>query len=157
MSPNISKLIEHGKARERIVQALLGAFKVGAGMDMAGVDLEVKLSFDVKAQKKIRRSDPEPSSTHTWLELKKPGGSPGWAVDPEGADYIVFESTHSWLVVDKLQLTELIKANVIREYVDEAREWHCYRRQDSGNAHSTITLVALDQIRAIASIVITKN
>ena len=71
---------------------------------------KVKYSFDAKAPKKINSFDPEPSKTHTWIELNNTKGNIGWLYGK--ATHIAFEHEGWFLLVNRKKLVNLIEENV---------------------------------------------
>jgi len=70
------------------------------------------LKFDVKGRKKINRSDVNYQDDITWVEETNVRGNPGWIKGK--ADFIVFERTSYWLLVDREELLNFV-TNKIKE------------------------------------------
>jgi hypothetical protein len=65
---------------------------------------DIELSVDVKAMKKISRSDDTSQDTYTYVEFKNVKGNPGWIYGK--ANLIAFETNDSFLLVDRVKLVE---------------------------------------------------
>lgn len=70
----------------------------------------VKESFDIKARKKINRSDIDYCDKILWIELKNVRGNNGWLYGC--ADKIVFERSDDFILVNRLDLVNFVKKNV---------------------------------------------
>ena len=70
-------------------------------------ELQGKLSkFDVKALRKVSRSDADYNDNITWIEGTNVNGNRGWIKGD--ADYIVFERSTEWLVIDRKELLDWV-------------------------------------------------
>jgi len=63
--------------------------------------------YDVKAMKKYRREDPEPTDRLHWVELRNVNGKLGWLYGK--AYYIAFETRNWWIVVRREDLVKFIE------------------------------------------------
>lgn len=77
-------------------------------------DLSTNLKIDVKGLKKRNRSDDSVDERIHWVEIKNVNGDVGWLYGD--ADYFAFELHNYWIIVDKIDLQELVKAQVKKEY-----------------------------------------
>jgi hypothetical protein len=100
-------------------------------------------SFDVKAMKKINRYDASSQDALVYVEFKNVNGNPGWLYGK--ADFIAFEKTDSFCVVQRKGLASYCEQNVVREFVDYPRQalYKYYRR--SGRK-DLISLIEFDRI-----------
>lgn len=121
-----------------------------AGQDMgAKWDLKVgDITIDVKARKKIRRSDAEPSQTMTWVELNTAKGQKGWLYGK--ADLIAFELVHYWALCSRTELVELIDRKGIPVITAEPTLYHYYRRKDKLDL---LVLVSIEDICSISKLI----
>lgn len=69
-------------------------------------DVKLDVKFDVKALKKIKRSDIYPDENIHWVELRNVNGDKGWLYGD--ADYFVFETDEYWILVEKELLQNFI-------------------------------------------------
>jgi hypothetical protein len=87
-------------------------------------------SFDVKGLRKNDRKDHEYSSDNTWIEFLNVHGEPGSLYGEE--DYISFETDSDWLVVNRKNFAEAVKACIVDEklYLENPNEnFKLYRRK----------------------------
>lgn len=77
-------------------------------------DLSTNLKIDVKGLKKRNRSDDSVDERIHWVEIKNVNGDVGWLYGD--ADYFAFELHNYWIIVDKIDLQELVKTQVKKEY-----------------------------------------
>ena len=71
-------------------------------------DLKLEIRYDVKAMKKVRRSDAFPNENIHWVELKNVNGELGWLYGD--ANKFSFETEDYWIEVDKIKLQDFIKS-----------------------------------------------
>ena len=69
-------------------------------------DVKMSIKVDVKAMKKINRSDESPNENVHYVELKNVHGKNGWLYGD--ADYFAFETEDYFIMVSKLKLQEFI-------------------------------------------------
>lgn len=67
-------------------------------------------SFDVKAGKKINRSDVMPNYDIHWIELRNVNGKKGWLFGE--ADYIAFELEKTWCVCPRKSLISSLRDKI---------------------------------------------
>lgn len=90
-------------------------------------DFKVGFKVDVKALKKVLRSDKEPNENFHWVELKNVRGDIGWLYG--GADYFSFETYDYYAFVRKETLQELIAEKCKAKELCETPElYKIYRR-----------------------------
>lgn len=107
------------------------------------------VTYDVKAARRISRTDAEVQYDYTWVELRNVRGLGGWLVGE--AEKIAFELHDSFLIVDRIALFELITANI--QPVVGKGPYERYQRQDRNDL---ITLVPIADMRKIDSYTIPK-
>ena len=100
------------------------------------------LKFDVKARKRINRTDHEFQDTYTWIEGTDIKGNPGWVKGQ--ADYICFELEKHWLIVRRLNLMNFILDRLeINGFRQGRGIYEIYTRP---NAKDKITLAIVDDL-----------
>lgn len=88
-----------------------------------------RFTVDVKAKKKISRSDTDPSDTHTWIEAHGVNpGNDGYILGGH-ADYIVFDTGISWLFVKRTRLVTFVKD--IKKSIKEGRNKIVYSTREA--------------------------
>ncbi len=102
--------------------------------------------FDIKALKKVNRSDDEVNPEIHWIEIENVHGKPGWLYGM--ADYIAFETDKSWLIVKREKLVEWINQNLKIMVTSEPEPYKMYRRW---GRYDVITLVPTEDLRKIKS------
>jgi hypothetical protein len=118
---------------------------------------EGNFSVEIKAMKKISRSDPSPQDKWIWIELH--GVHPqdrGWLYGGK-ADLIVFEMRYGFLFVKRTDLVKLVDNLVdFKTIVDtpQAAPYKVYARRQStdffGGGNDRVTLVEGNKIENIA-------
>ena len=118
--------------------------------DMEG-GLDGKTSkFDVKEMKKINRWDSKPQDVLAWIEGTNNGGHEGWIKGL--ADYIVFERTDSWLVVNREELFKFTWDKLREKGFPRGKKaYHIYDRSFWGKKDKT-TLVPFKDIETLKDI-----
>jgi len=83
---------------------------------------------DVKARKRISRSDNQPQDEEIWVELKNVRGNPGWLYS-EGK--LAFETVSGFVIVSKARLALLVQEKCDQERVTSAADalYSLYSRQ----------------------------
>ena len=76
-------------------------------------DIANTVTYDVKAMKKINRSDNHPNENIHWVEIKNVHGNNGWLYGK--ADYIVFETEDYWITVPTPALQSLISKKTVKQ------------------------------------------
>jgi hypothetical protein len=115
-------------------------------------DVKLDIKFDVKAVKKVNRSDGETDETIHWVELINVRGNKGWLYGE--ADYFAFELDDYWVIVNKQILqTFIAKKCAKKEKSDTPALYKIYNRKDRLDA---ITLVKTIDLMYLAEQVIEK-
>ncbi len=115
-------------------------------------DVKLDIKFDVKAVKKVNRSDGETDETIHWVELINVRGNRGWLYGE--ADYFAFELDDYWVIVNKQILqTFIAKKCAKKEKSDTPALYKIYNRRDRLDA---ITLVKTIDLMYLAEQVIEK-
>jgi len=100
------------------------------------------LKFDVKARKRINRTDHEFQDQYTWIEGTDIKGNPGWLKGE--ADYICFELQKHWLIVRRLTMMNFILDRLEMNGFREGRGiYEVYTRP---HAKDKITLAIVDDL-----------
>lgn len=100
-------------------------------------------SFDVKAKKKISRSDAESQDEWVFVEFKNVRGNDGWLKGK--ADFIAFETNNSFVIVKRKKLLEYCNDVVTMERVRDPYECH-YKRYTRSGRKDEISLIKLEEI-----------
>ncbi len=115
-------------------------------------DIKLEVKFDVKAVKKVNRSDDETDETIHWVELINVRGDKGWLYGE--ANYFAFELNDYWVVVSKESLQSFIaKKCQKKEMSEKPALYKIYRRKDRLDA---ITLVKTIDLMCLAEQIIEK-
>jgi len=69
-------------------------------------DVKIDIKIDVKAMKKINRTDETPNENIHYVEIKNVNGDKGWLYGD--ADYFAFETEDYYVIVSKLKLQAMI-------------------------------------------------
>ena len=88
---------------------------------------------DVKAAKKITRTDKAPSYDWTWIEIRNVRGDEGWIKGK--ADLIAFEQKDGFIVVERELLKDWCKENIdLKKYVFSPKDakYNLYTRKKYG-------------------------
>lgn len=91
-------------------------------------------SFDVKAGKKVNRSDIAPNYNIHWIELKNVNGKKGWLFGD--ANYIAFELEKFWCICPRKSLISSLrnKINFSNFTTNRNDMFKVYRRKDRSDA-----------------------
>lgn len=115
-------------------------------------DVKLDIKFDVKAVKKVNRSDDETDETIHWVELINVRGDKGWLYGD--ANYFAFELDDYWVIVSKQTLQDFIaKKCHKKELCEKPTLYKIYRRKDRLDA---ITLVKTIDLMYLAEQIIEK-
>ena len=115
-------------------------------------DVKLDVKFDVKAVKKVNRSDGETDETIHWVELINVRGNKGWLYGE--ADYFAFELDDYWVIVGKQPLQTFIAKKCAKKETSERPElYKIYNRKDRLDA---ITLVKTIDLMYLAEQIIEK-
>jgi len=115
-------------------------------------DVKLDIKFDVKAVKKVNRSDGETDETIHWVELINVRGNRGWLYGE--ADYFAFELDEYWVIVNKQILqTFIAKKCAKKEKSDTPALYKIYNRRDRLDV---ITLVKTIDLMYLAEQIIEK-
>jgi hypothetical protein len=151
-------MLRSGKIKEELFAKLIQAQMSDLLMDLRGVDLHLTLTFNVKGQKKIRRSDLSPSSIYHWLEIKKHTGQAGWVF--KGAHFIVFELDHTWLIVERQRLEELVRHKAVKAICKDPEPYKMYHRKSfksKAGKCDILTLIPVKDLREVSVFEIAKE
>lgn len=86
-------------------------------------------SFDVKARKKVKRSDSEVNDDLLWVEWTNVAGKDGWLNG--AANYIAFERENDFVIVERFQLKNLCEKLVSKKKVSSTSDalYKIYQRK----------------------------
>ncbi len=70
----------------------------------------IKISFDVKGQKRKNRHDKNKSNEIVWVELKNVKGKNGWLYGKQ--DYVAFEFDNEFIIVKREHLKKYIEKTI---------------------------------------------
>lgn len=108
--------------------------------------------YDVKAMKKWRRDDPDPTDRIHYVELRNVHGELGWLYGE--ADYIAFETRRYWLVVDRKFLMAYVEGATQKNLRSQKPEvYKLYQRE---GRKDLMTLVPTVDLLAISEATIKK-
>lgn len=109
--------------------------------------------YDVKAMKKWKRSDPEPTDRMHFVELRNVHGELGWLYGE--ADYIVFETRRYWIVVKRRSLMPFIEG--LAEKNERSNKPAVYKLYQRTGRKDLMTVVPTVDLLAISEATIKKN
>jgi len=115
-------------------------------------DVKLDVKFDVKAVKKINRSDNETDETIHWVELINVRGNKGWLYGE--ADYFAFELDDYWVIVNKQILQTFISKKCAKKETSEKPE--LYKIYNRNGRLDAITLVKTIDLMYLAEQIIEK-
>ncbi len=101
----------------------------------------LKLSVEVKARKKIKRSDAVVNDEYVWVEFKNVRGLRGWLYG--SADLVAFERADDFLMVSRKDLARLCEklCNITKINVDPQFPLYTgYQRRDRDDLMSLIKM-----------------
>lgn len=102
------------------------------------------VKFDIKALKKVNRSDDDVNPEIHWVEIRNVHGNPGWLYGM--ADYIAFETDKSWLIVKRETLIELIDDKLKMVITTEPELYKMYSRY---GRYDVLTILPTEDLRKI--------
>lgn len=102
--------------------------------------------YDVKAMKKYRRFDPEPTDRLHYVELRNVNGNAGWLYGK--AYYIVFETRSWWIVVRREDLVQFVQGVIWGE--DSTEKPEPYRLYQREGRKDMMTIIPTVDLLAIA-------
>lgn len=105
-----------------------------------------KLKFDVKAIKNVTKDQVQDECT--WIEGTNVVGDDGWIKGK--ADFIVFERTDTWLVVDRKELLAFIQYKLKQNNYQKGKG--IYKIYTRDGKDDKITLVPFDDIKTLGEV-----
>lgn len=103
------------------------------------------VSFDVKAQKKVKRTDSNTNDKYLWVEFSNVAGKEGWLRG--NADLIAFEQEKNFLIVRRQALLDFCEKNVdFSDKVDKSSE-AVYRVYQRKGRKDEISLIPIKDIK----------
>jgi hypothetical protein len=113
---------------------------------------ERPLKFDVKALKKINKSDKDTSDDCTWIEGTNVNGDAGWIKGQ--SDYIVFERNDSWTCIERVALLKWVAQKIRDKGVKTGKGlYELYQRE---GRKDIITLIKFSDIDSITVLNLSK-
>lgn len=117
-----------------------------------------RFKVEVKAMKKLKRSDPHPQDRYAWIEIHGVRDwDEGWLYGGR-SDYIAFETKKSFVLVSRKKLIDYINANLSNEIVykpedalvkDSENRYRRYRRRKNQKRSDEVILVEMDVLRSL--------
>ena len=117
-------------------------------------DIKLETKFDVKAVKKINRSDVDTDETIHWVELKNVRGKLGWLYGE--ADYFAFELDEYWVVVEKKTLQDFIAEKLKDKIESETPSLYKIYKRTKYDKLDWITLVKTIDLMYLSEKIIKK-
>ena len=119
--------------------------------DLKG-SLEGKLlKFDVKGMKKKNRSDSKFQDDIAWVEGTNVRGKPGWVKGK--ADYIVFERTDHWLLIDRQELLEHVESKLKEKNFEKGKGiYQIYQREGRLDKITMVPFQDMEQLTNVKRI-----
>jgi hypothetical protein len=100
-------------------------------------------TIDVKARKKISRSDSLTADDLIWVEFKNVAGADGWLYG--AADYIAFERESDFLIINRKNLVTLCERIVQNKKVSSSKE-ALYAKYTRDGRKDEISLIKMEDI-----------
>lgn len=100
-------------------------------------------TFDIKARKKINRTDVSTEDSLVWIEFKNVTGANGWLYG--AADYIAFERENDFLIISRLNLVTLCERIVQNKKVTSAKD-ALYAKYTRSGRNDEISLIKMEDI-----------
>jgi hypothetical protein len=119
------------------------------------VDKNNKLiRYEVKARKRISRSDTEYQDDLVWIEIQNVRGDLGWLYGV--ADYVVFERAKDFVVVDRQKLADFVAltCNLRKQAFRPTEALYC--RYTRRGRKDLLTLIKNEDIEKLAERIIVK-
>jgi hypothetical protein len=108
--------------------------------------------YDVKAMKKWKRSDPEPTNRIHYVELRNVRGELGWLYGQ--ADYIAFETRAHWIVVPRKKLVYFVEG--VTENNERSAKPAVYKLYQREGRKDLMTVIPSMDLLAISEVIINK-
>jgi hypothetical protein len=100
-------------------------------------------TFDVKARKKVSRTDSSTEDSLIWVEFKNVMGANGWLYG--AADYIAFEREIDFLIIDRKNLVTLCERIVQNKKVNSSKD-ALYAKYTRTGRKDEISLIKMEDI-----------
>lgn len=111
---------------------------------------EKKFSVDVKAQKKIKRSDDVGQTDLIWIEFANVRGDIGWLYGK--ANYIAFQQDDKFALIKRKELIEIVNKLVGAETVTSPKN-ALYKLYTRWGREDVLTLIKFEDIKEKCTIV----
>ena len=100
------------------------------------------IKYDVKAMKKWKREDPEPTDRMHYVELRNVNGEMGWLYGK--AHFIVFETRTYWIVVPRNRLAKVVEGLTSHgKRTETPKPYYLYQRQGRQDLMTVVPTVDL--------------
>ena len=109
------------------------------------------LKFDVKGMKKVNRWDNKQQDDIAWVEGTNVRGKPGWVKGK--ADYIVFERTDHWLLVQRQELLEHVESKLKEKNFEKGKGiYQIYQREGRLDKITMVPFQDMEQLTNVKRI-----
>ena len=109
------------------------------------------LKFDVKGMKKVNRWDNKKQDDIAWVEGTNVRGKPGWVKGL--ADYIVFERTDHWLLVNRQELLNHVQDKLKEKGYETGKGvYQIYQREGRLDKITMVPFQDMEQLTDIKKI-----
>jgi hypothetical protein len=119
--------------------------------DVEGILDGKLLKFDVKGMKKVNRWDNKKQDDIAWVEGTNVRGKPGWVKGL--ADYIVFERTDHWLLVNRQELLNHVQDKLKEKGYETGKGvYQIYQREGRLDKITMVPFQDMEQLTDIKKI-----
>ena len=109
------------------------------------------LKFDVKGMKRKNRNDKEKQDEWAWVEGTNVKGNPGWVKGR--ADYIVFERSEYWLMVNREELWNFVQEKLKKNsYAEGKKPYHVYQRYGKRDKITLVPFKDIEDLKDVAKL-----
>jgi hypothetical protein len=117
-----------------------------------GIDAWVPV--DVKAARRLSRTDKSPDENIHWIEIKNVGGNPGWLY--KNSFWLVFETQNYWIHVRSERLQEFIHEMVdFKQPITKTKEFYSLYSRDG--RQDLLTIISLADLCFCADLILPKK
>ena len=109
------------------------------------------LKFDVKGMKKVNRWDNKKQDDIAWVEGTNVRGKPGWVKGK--ADYIVFERTDHWLLIQRQELLDHVTKKLTEKNFEKGKGiYQVYQREGRLDKITMVPFQDMEQLTNVKRI-----
>jgi hypothetical protein len=108
-----------------------------------------EFSVDVKASKRVSRSDADPQDNFIWVEFLNVRGNKGWLYGE--ADYIAFENGRDFILVNRKELAELCEKLCDTDDRVSVAKGALYKGYSRKGREDLISIIKASDLYSIAS------